>query len=65
MYQLRFILVMNYSSFIWIELSLEGRDAKIDGFPRQYIGQQMQLNKGIKMKRSSQESMEEARQLIE
>ncbi|KAJ8422110.1 LOW QUALITY PROTEIN: hypothetical protein Cgig2_011153 [Carnegiea gigantea] len=40
------------------ELSLEERDAKTDGFPQQYIGQLMQLNNVIKMKRSSLESME-------
>ncbi|KAJ8436048.1 hypothetical protein Cgig2_017516 [Carnegiea gigantea] len=33
-------------------LSLEKRDAKIDGFQQQYIGQLMQSNKQVKMKRS-------------
>ncbi|KAJ8436039.1 hypothetical protein Cgig2_017507 [Carnegiea gigantea] len=45
-------------SYICIELSLEERDAKTDGFQQQYIRQLIELNKEIKMKRNSLESIE-------
>ncbi|KAJ8436050.1 hypothetical protein Cgig2_017518 [Carnegiea gigantea] len=47
-----------------VELSLEKKDAKTDGFQQQYIGQLMLLNKEIKIKRSFAESMEGERQFI-
>jgi len=45
MCKLTFILAINYKSYIWIELSLEERDAKADGFQQQYIVQLMHLKK--------------------
>ncbi|KAJ8436051.1 hypothetical protein Cgig2_017519 [Carnegiea gigantea] len=47
-----------------LKLSLQERDAKTDGFQPQYIGQLMQLNKEIKMKKSFPKSMERVGQLI-
>ena len=52
---------MNYSFFIWIKLSLEEIDAMINGLQQQYIGQLMQLNKGIEMKMSPLKSIEGVR----
>ncbi|KAJ8433832.1 hypothetical protein Cgig2_028149 [Carnegiea gigantea] len=53
-------ILTNYflNSYYWIELSLEEKDEKTDGFQQQYIRQLMQLNKEIKLKRSSLESVE-------
>lgn len=51
-------------SYIWIELSLQERDAKTDGFQQQYIRQLMWLNKELKMKKSFPESMERVGTLI-
>ena len=45
MYKLTLILATNYSSFIWIELSIEEREAMTNGFPPQTLDNWCTLTK--------------------